>query len=1147
MIETKPPKKSHNAACKLSGAARVSAPPPNRTCLVLTLLLVALAIAGHAEVSSKVPPSTGSETGDASQDFGSLDQVKERADALRRDVEAIPQSAEEGSLDARRKAALLELIGILDGYPKEWAKSDALAAQQNALEERSKAAKEALRAVESQLEIKLPANPTPDGFEALSAAVSKERTDLDALKSALTDLHARQEDAPRRMSDLRKRVEEIDQRIGQLAQDTGGARDASEKALVEIRTEAAKTKKQASLLSMKVIEAQTAYDKLLEPILAMETEAGEARVHRIEDEFDLYESALQEDLAVEQQQRKEDLERKEASAAQADSATQQILLDLDTARATSMKNQSELKAYLVSIKKDAAEQEKRLASEKSELESLNALVTKKEVSPEVTQRLRRTLELLQTRRKILNRSLQATTDGTLAGYRSRRFDIESALLEIPEHQMKDRETAKLSLPEAEQKTFNEQLDTAYTEYRASLRDEKGLLTEAINLGQQMQDLTLARLENLAAADRFIRSRSLWLRDGKSIVEVVTGQLRPELRSISAWLHARRTPETESFWRSTLYSPSSVFLAVVALVLLPLLLYYLHRRTRNYVELRQVSREGAGHVVRSWLWASLLSLLGASVLPVYLLVTAGTLALTGFPEWLILPGTTLMKALAGFTFGWFLIHSFLGRQGIFARSFLVPQEASRALRLGFSAFLAAYLLLCVSGAILQREPFELQAIPRLLYTGYLLALAGGVFLLLVVLPQFVEFAIGALNSARLRRIWPLIRVLVLALAAFTVGLDAAGYRFASAAFLKSFTMTMIVTLVFVPLSLSIAAILRRLAGDAGNQGAGGETTPDTPPPGIDTQVERFTRIFLLLVYLAAVAMAWGVDEQALDTLREIHVYTLHGVGDQPEYVTGADLFWFFTYIGMTVWLLRHLPGIYEFAIFPRITVDAGAKYAILTMSRYGIFAIGFMMALSRIHLDLGRLGWLIAAIGVGLGFGLQEIVSNFVSGIILLVERPIRINDIVTIGDISGSVRRINIRATTIQNWDCQEVVLPNRNLVTQSVTNWTRGDTVNRVMIEIGVAYGSDVDLVTRLLLELAAADPDILEEPAPIATFAKHGDSALEFVLRVFIPSPSVKLGVVHRMNKAINETFRDKGIEIPFPQRDIHIRSGADTLPDR
>ena len=182
----------------------------------------------------------------------------------------------------------------------------------------------------------------------------------------------------------------------------------------------------------------------------------------------------------------------------------------------------------------------------------------------------------------------------------------------------------------------------------------------------------------------------------------------------------------------------------------------------------------------------------------------------------------------------------------------------------------------------------------------------------------------------------------------------------------------------------------------------------------------------------------------------------------------------------------------------------------------------------------------AAIGVGLGFGLQEIVSNFVSGVILLIERPVRPGDVVTVSGITGTVQRINIRATTIMNFDRQEVMLPNRSLITSEVTNWTRGDTVNRVVVPIGVAYGTDVDEMTELLGEIARGDPDVMTDPGPVVVFMAHGESSLDFEIRLYVPSPSEMLRVRDRINKAINRELARRGIEIPFPQRDLHIRSG-------
>lgn len=158
--------------------------------------------------------------------------------------------------------------------------------------------------------------------------------------------------------------------------------------------------------------------------------------------------------------------------------------------------------------------------------------------------------------------------------------------------------------------------------------------------------------------------------------------------------------------------------------------------------------------------------------------------------------------------------------------------------------------------------------------------------------------------------------------------------------------------------------------------------------VEVQIQRFARVIFILMTVILLANYWGIDTQAFKTLDELNLYRIRGVGDVVEFVTVADLIRAALFLVATFWILRALPGIYEFTLFSRLRLDEGMKYATLTMSRYGIFVIGMLLTLSEMHLDLGRLGWLMAAVGVGLGFGLQEIVSNFVSGIILLVERPV---------------------------------------------------------------------------------------------------------------------------------------------------------------
>src|SRR5262249_31146038 len=195
------------------------------------------------------------------------------------------------------------------------------------------------------------------------------------------------------------------------------------------------------------------------------------------------------------------------------------------------------------------------------------------------------------------------------------------------------------------------------------------------------------------------------------------------------------------------------------------------------------------------------------------------------------------------------------------------------------------------------------------------------------------------------------------------------------------------------------------------------------------------------------------------------------------------------------------------------------------------------SLSAVHLDLAKIGVVVAALGVGLGFGLQEIVSNFVCGIILLLERPIRIGDVATVAGTTGKVDRINIRATTILNSDNQSMIVPNREFITGNLVNWTLKDKILRVPIKISVEYGTDPERVVSLLLSVAGADADVMKSPEPSAGLEGFGESALLFALYAFVPDPNLAGGVRHRLCAEIQRRFGEEGIVIPYPTHALHL----------
>ncbi len=244
------------------------------------------------------------------------------------------------------------------------------------------------------------------------------------------------------------------------------------------------------------------------------------------------------------------------------------------------------------------------------------------------------------------------------------------------------------------------------------------------------------------------------------------------------------------------------------------------------------------------------------------------------------------------------------------------------------------------------------------------------------------------------------------------------------------------------------------------------------------------------------------------------------------------------------VVRNLPGFLELAILRETSIDSGTRYAIARIAQYFLAAVVLFLLFQTLQVDWSRLGWIAAALSVGLGFGLQEVVANFVCGLILLFERPIRAGDVVTVENVTGTVTRINMRSTTITNWDRQDLVVPNKNLITGTILNWTLSASINRIGIPVGVAYGTDTDKARKILLEVAADCPLILNDPAPLATFEEFGSSSLTIVLRCYVPDLDNRLKTITELHSEIDKRFRAAGIEIAFPQLDLHVRNGADSI---
>ena len=229
------------------------------------------------------------------------------------------------------------------------------------------------------------------------------------------------------------------------------------------------------------------------------------------------------------------------------------------------------------------------------------------------------------------------------------------------------------------------------------------------------------------------------------------------------------------------------------------------------------------------------------------------------------------------------------------------------------------------------------------------------------------------------------------------------------------------------------------------------------------------------------------------------------------------------------------------ILNKTPMDLSVRHAVATFSQYLIVTVGFLLLLqSAARLDLTMLGVVAAAVGVGVGFGLQNIANNFISGIFILFERPIKVGDRIEVGEVHGHVVRIAARATTVRTNDNIDIIIPNSSFTSFNVINWSHGDQKVRFRVPVAVAYGSDARLVERLLLEVAHENENVLKEPSPRVVFWAFGDSALEFQLRVWTTRMLHRRGVFFgQLNLAIYEKFQQHGIHIPFPQRDLHLKT--------
>ncbi|MGL4250327.1 MAG: mechanosensitive channel MscK [Aeromonas sp.] len=432
------------------------------------------------------------------------------------------------------------------------------------------------------------------------------------------------------------------------------------------------------------------------------------------------------------------------------------------------------------------------------------------------------------------------------------------------------------------------------------------------------------------------------------------------------------------------------------------------------------------------------------------------------------------------------------------------------------------------------------------------------LVLLAMTAYLVFPISRARIKGEASVQKLLIAIALALAPVAlIVLAALGYYYTAlkltGRLIESFYLLLIWGLVYHTALRGLELAARRLAyrraitkreHKAQEDAEGGESIEEQPMDleDVSQQSLRLTRAVLLLIF--GVAFYWLWSELVavfsyLDSMVLWHRSEGTGANAVPHPISLSDVLFGILLLGGAWSLARNLPGLLEVLVLSKLNLAQGTAYAITTMLNYVLIGFGSLTALSMMGVQWDKLQWVAGGLSVGIGFGMKEILSNFVSGIIILFERPVRIGDTVTIGSFSGTVSKIRIRATTLTDFDRKEVIIPNQQLMTERLINWSLSDTVTRVIVRVGVAYGSDLELTRTLLKQAAEENSRVLKEPAPIVYFLTFGASTLDHELRFFVSELGDRNPAVDELNRKIDQLFRNNGIEIAFNQMDVYIKN--------
>lgn len=990
---------------------------------------------------------------------------------------------------------------------------------------------------------------------------------IQAIQAELDGLHTEQTAAELRLLGL---PQELEQRAAELEQNA--------KDLLSARSEAASAGEQKlSLLEhfalqelqlqwqqaeIDSLEAEREWLTRQGPLQDAQHSLAQTRLSLLQQELEAIQEQLTQVLSRETNRLAATAEALEQQLQHTADPIENLVLAAGLETVQARQGTAEYRQRLNQVSQQVMHQEKRIAREKQEMEHLTALAEKRASGEHVARRLQVAFARLQREQLRAQTPLVPKLEQQLDTLSGQHLDVQDRLYEFDRH-AEERlsrlattlQTTSAAPPEAHLATARRALD----EHKTALREQQQALAALEQELSNLLSLHRAHLHLLDDGYQFVRTKMFWLRDEQTIGWTGVQNALTGLKTTLARWRTMTGMELAHLPRDWQHGGRFWALLAGLWVALPCGAWWLAQHLRRWVQGAITSDPRQAVFDKRFVTAGVI-LAQTAIWPLYLALVAwvwpqlwggrgATLELElALGEGLQVAALVLWMALLAWTFcrraGW--CETYLG----------CSPEVCRQFRGAVAFGCLAALLFLVPRHVLRTAPGDPEiahtslALARLCFTAFELAILGLVGVVCRRGSRLLTASLATSHQAHgmMWRLWPLLHAgLCTGLLALTI-LDLLGYRYA-ARFLWSRSGIALVVLVGLwAIDQAVDAIVKRLAARRLQAEDPISALAQPNQRSLLQQGQRFLRGVLILSGVLAIQHLYGLDQNILHLLDAVH---LLDIGKTPEgetlWLTLGDITTALVIIAGSVVVMRYLPGLYEVAVFPRVQWDSGLRYTFLTLSRYTLFFLTVWWSLAVIHIHWSNIQWIVAAVSVGLGFGLQEIVGNFVSGLILLLERPIRVDDVVTVGDQQGMVKRITIRATAIQNWDNQTVIIPNKEFIVGRVTNWTLGDTHVRLVIPVGVAYGSDLDLVQRLLADIVNEHPKVMPTPPPLILLRSLGDSALQWEIFCFVPRPQDRALTAHEILLRIDHLFRQHGVDIPFPQQDVHVRSVAAAMEVR